>query len=128
MWKVGIDATVEVPHLAALIRCRHTGAAAFSQLGNSIGDPSTSTGFAMFSASPHSAWKTEDLDRMIGPLWSEKDESKRIAGYRAVDRYIAEQAYAIPLLQYAQPVVHRRTISFTPHVAGFVLPQTIKPM
>ena len=28
---------------------------------------------------------------MIGPLWGEKDEAKRIAGWKAVDRYIAEQ-------------------------------------
>jgi len=132
MWKkVGIDATVEVYDISQHfdLLSRHALApAAFYSWGNSIGDPSTSTGFAMFSASPHSAWKTEDLDRMIGPLWGEKDESRRIAGYRAVDRYIAEQAYAIPLLQYAQPVVHRRTIRFTPHVAGFVLPQAIKPV
>ena len=49
-------------------------------------------GFAMFGPSPHSSWKSKDLDAMIGPLWGEKDEAKRIAGYKAVDRYIAKRA------------------------------------
>ena len=34
---------------------------------------------------------------MIGPLWGEKDEAKRIAGWKAVDKYIAEKGYVIPL-------------------------------
>ena len=54
----------------------------------------------MFSHSPHSAWKSDDLDAKIGPLWGEKDEKKRIAGWKAVDKYIAEKGYVIPLLQY----------------------------
>jgi len=33
----------------------------------------------------------------------------------------------IPLLQYSQPVVHKNSIKFTPHVAGFILPQSIEP-
>ena len=131
MWrKVGIEADIETYEIAKHfeLRSRHALApAAFYNWGNSIGDPSTSTGFAMFSHSPHSAWKTEDVDKLISPLWGEKDEAKRIAGYKAADRYIAEQGYVIPLLQYFQPVVHRSDLKFTPHVAGFILPQSIKP-
>ena len=112
MWrKVGIEANIEIYEIAKHyeLRARHELApAAFYNWGNSIGDPSTSTGFAMFGPSPHSAWKTEDVDKMIGPLWGEKDEAKRIAGYKAVDRYIAEQGYVLPLLQYKQPVVYRK--------------------
>jgi peptide/nickel transport system substrate-binding protein len=81
----------------------------------------------MFGPSPHSAWKTADVDGMIGPLWGERDEAKRIAGYRAVDRYIAEKGLVIPVLQYMQPVVYRKGLKFTPHVAGFVLPQNVRP-
>ena len=33
---------------------------------------------------------------MIGPLWGETDEAKRIAGWKAVDSYIAENAYVHP--------------------------------
>jgi len=131
MWrKVGIDATIEVYEIAKHyeLRARHELApAAFYNWGNSIGDPSTSTGFAMFGPSPHSAWKTEDVDKMIGPLWGEKDEAKRIAGYKAVDRYIAEEGYVLPILQYKQSVVYRKGLQFTPHSAGFVLPQNVKP-
>ena len=49
----------------------------------------------------------------------------RIAGYKIVDRYLAEEGIALPLLQYVQPVVHRKGLKFTPHVAGLVLPQNV---
>jgi peptide/nickel transport system substrate-binding protein len=129
MWrKIGVEATIEVYEIAKHyeLRAQHKLApAAFYNWGNSIGDPSTSTGFAMFSQSPHSGWKTADVDALIGPLWGEPDEAKRIAGYKAVDRYIAEQGYVIPLFQYAQPIVYRKTLTVTPYVAGFLLPQAI---
>jgi peptide/nickel transport system substrate-binding protein len=131
MWRnVGIDASIETYEIAKHfeLRTRHGLApAAFYNWGNSIGDPSTSTGFAMFSYSPHSAWKSDDVDALIGPLWGEPDEAKRIAGYQAADRHIAEQGYVIPLLQYYQPVVHKKDIAFTPHTAGFILPQNMRP-
>jgi peptide/nickel transport system substrate-binding protein len=131
MWrKVGIEADIEIYEIAKHfeLRAQHALApAAFYNWGNSIGDPSTSTGFAMFTHSPHSAWKTKDVDDQIGPLWGEKDEAKRIAGYKKVDRYIADNALVIPLLQYHQPVVYRKGLKFTPHTAGFVLPQNIAP-
>lgn len=131
MWrKVGIEANIEIYEIAKHyeLRARHELApAAFYNWGNAIGDPSTSTGFSMFGPSPHSGWKTEDVDKMIGPLWGEKDESKRIAGYKAVDRYIAEKGLVLPLLQYVQPVVYRKGLKFVPHIAGFVLPQNVKP-
>ncbi|MBT5623199.1 MAG: peptide ABC transporter substrate-binding protein, partial [Acidiferrobacteraceae bacterium] len=93
----------------------------------SIGDPNDSTGFAMFGPSPHSTWDTDDLDAMIGPLWGEKDEAKRIAGWKAVDKYIAKNAYVLPLYQQVQPVIYRSNLDFTPHVANYVLPFTTKP-
>jgi peptide/nickel transport system substrate-binding protein len=131
MWrKVGVEASIETYEIAKHfeLRMRHELApAAFYNWGNSIGDPATSTGFAMFGPSPHSAWKTEDVDKQIGPLWGEPDEAKRIAGYKAVDRYIADNALVIPLLQFVQPVVYRKGLKFTPHVAGFVLPQNVRP-
>jgi peptide/nickel transport system substrate-binding protein len=59
---------------------------------------------------------------MIGPLWGEKDEAKRIAGYKAVDKYIADQGEVIPLLQYVQPILFKDTINVTPHISGALLP------
>ncbi len=49
----------------------------------------------MFAAEPASVWNTDDLDGMIGPLWGEADVAKRIEGWKAVDKYIAENAYVI---------------------------------
>ncbi len=129
MWrKVGIDADIEVYEIVKHYELRAADTlapAAFYNWGNSIGDPSTSTGFAMFGPSPHSTWDTDDVDAMIGPLWGEVDEEKRLAGWRAVDAYIAENAYVIPLLQYVQPILHRDGITVTPHVANFILPQLV---
>ena len=129
MWrKVGAEAEIEVYEIAKHFELRALDTlapAAFYNWGNAIGDPSTSTGFAMFGPSPHSTWDTDDVDAMIGPLWGEPDEDKRIAGYQAVDRHIAENAYVIPLLQFVQPIVHREGIEVTPHVANFVLPQSV---
>jgi peptide/nickel transport system substrate-binding protein len=130
MWaRIGVQAELEVYEVAKHyeLRSQHKLApAAFYNWGNAIGDPSTSTGFAMFSHSPHSAWKDPKvLDGMIAPLWGEKDEAKRIAGYKAVSRYIADEALVIPLFQYSQTVVYRKGLKFTPHGAGFVVPQAI---
>ena len=55
------------------------------------------------------------------------DEATRIAGWKQVDRHIAEQGYVIPLLQYVQPIVHRDDVTVTPHIANFLLPQLMTP-
>ena len=131
MWrKVGIEAEIEVYEVAKHyeLRAQDTLApAAFYNWGNSIGDPGTSTGHAMFGPSPHSTWDTDDLDGMIGPLWGEKDEDKRIAGWKKVDRYIAENAYVLPLYQQVQPVLYKSDLAFTAHGANYVLPFTTRP-
>ena len=129
MWrKVGIQAEIEVYEVAKHFELRaqdKLAPAAFYNWGNSIGDPTTSTGHAMFGPSPHSTWDTDDLDGMIGPLWGEKDEAKRIAGWQKVNRYIAEKAYVFPLYQQVQPVVFKKGLKFQGHFANFVLPQAI---
>ena len=130
MWrKVGIEANIEVYEIAKHFELRFghkLAPAAFYNWGNSIGDPSTSTGFAMFGPSPHCAWKSDDLVAKIGPLWGEPDEAKRIAGYKAVDKYIAEEGYVIPLFQYVQPIVYASSVKVTPNLSGAVLPQLIR--
>ena len=127
MWrKVGIEAEIEVYEIAKHYELRAADTlapAAFYNWGNSIGDPSTSTGFAMFGPSPHSVYDGQDIIDMIGPLWGEPDEAKRIAGYKAVDKYIAENGLVIPLIQYVQPIVHKDTITVVPHISGALQPQ-----
>jgi peptide/nickel transport system substrate-binding protein len=131
MWRnVGIEAEIEVYEIAKHYELRaadQLAPAAFYNWGNSIGDPSTSTGFAMFGPSPHSVWDGKDVIDMIGPLWGEPDEAKRIAGYKAVAKHIAEEGEVIPLLQYVQPIIARPGISLVPQASGMLLPQTVKP-
>jgi peptide/nickel transport system substrate-binding protein len=130
MWrKIGIEAQIEVYEVAKHfeLRTSHRLAPfAFYNWGNAIGDPSTSTGHAMFSKSPHSSWKTPDVDTKLGPLWGEADEAKRIAGYKAADKYIAEEGYVIPLLQYVQPIVFKSELQVTPNVSGAMQPTLVK--
>jgi peptide/nickel transport system substrate-binding protein len=129
MWRnVGIDANIEVYEIAKHFELRMThklAPAAFYNWGNYIGDPTTSTGFAMWSKSPHSAWHSDDLDAKITPLWSEKDEAKRIQGWKDADRYIAEQGYVLPLLQYAQPILYKSDLKVTHNTSGALLPASL---
>ena len=130
LWrKVGIEAEIEIYEIAKHYELRGADTlapAAFYNWGNSVGDPTTSTGFAMFGPSPHSVWDGEDLIGMIGPLWGEKDEAKRIEGWKAVDRFVAENALVIPLLQYVQPVLAAPGVVVTPHASGALLPHLMK--
>ncbi len=130
LWrKVGIEAEIEVYEIAKHYELRaadQLAPAAFYNWGNSVGDPTTSTGFAMFGPSPHSVWDGEDLVGMIGPLWGEADEAKRIDGWKAVDKFIAEKALVIPLIQYVQPILHAPGVVVTPHASGALLPHLMK--
>ena len=126
LWRrVGIEAEIEVYEIAKHFELRaadQLAPAAFYNWGNSVGDPTTSTGFAMFGPSPHSVWDGEDTFNAILPLWGEADEAKRIAGWKEVDRRIAENAEVIPLLQYVQPILHDARVKVTPHRSGALLP------
>ena len=126
LWRrVGIEAEIDVYEIAKHYELRaadQLAPAAFYNWGNAVGDPTTSTGFAMFGPSPHSVWDGEDLIGMIAPLWGEADEQKRIAGWKAVDRKIAEDGLVIPLIQYVQPILHSDEVAVTPHASGALLP------
>ncbi len=130
MWrKVGIEAEIEVYEIARHFELRaadQLAPAAFYNWGNSVGDPTTSTGFAMFGPSPHSVWDGQDLIDMIAPLWGEADEAARIQGWKEVDRYIADNALVIPLVQYVQPILSDARVVVTPHASGALLPHLMK--
>ena len=129
MWrKVGIEAEIEVYEIAKHfeLRLSHKLAPmAFYNWGDAIGDPNDSTGFAMFGPSPHSSWKSKEVDAMIGPLWGEKDEAKRIAGWKKVDRYIADNALVLPLYQQVQTILFKKSLAVKPHMAGYLLAQSV---
>ena len=130
MWrKVGIEAEIEVYEIAKHyeLRAQHKLAPmAFYNWGNAIGDPTTSTGAAMFGPSPHSAWKSQKLDAMMIPLFTEKDEAKRIAGWKDVDRVIAKEGLVIPLLQYVQPILFKKSLSVAGNMSGALQPVLVK--
>jgi peptide/nickel transport system substrate-binding protein len=126
LWRrVGIEAEIEVYEIAKHFELRaadQLAPAAFYNWGNSVGDPTTSTGFAMFGPSPHSVWDGKETFDAILPLWGEADEGKRIEGWKKVDRWIAENAEVIPLLQFVQPIVHASGVNVVPHRSGALLP------
>ncbi|MGX1309020.1 peptide/nickel transport system substrate-binding protein [Amorphus suaedae] len=131
MWrKVGIEATIEVYEIAKHYELRardELAEAAFYNWGNAIGDPATSTGHAMFGPSPHSVWDGQEVFDAIAPLWAEKDEAKRIEGWKKVDKLIADQGAVIPLLQYVQPIIHTDKVAVVPQANGMLLPQKMTP-
>ena len=49
------------------------------------------------------------------------------AGYKAVDKYIAEEGEVIPLFQYVQPIIHKKSVKVTAQSSGMILPQLITP-
>ena len=130
MWaEVGIKANIEIYEIAKHfeLRAAHKLApAAFYDWGNSTADPESSLGSSLLSTTPHSSWKSPELDKRLIPLFTEKDEAKRLEGYRQFDRFVADNAYVLPLFQYYQPVVYKSDLVFTPHLAGYILPFTIK--
>jgi peptide/nickel transport system substrate-binding protein len=129
MWrKVGIDAKIEVYEIAKHFELRMShqlAEAAFYNWGNATGDPNSSTGFAMYDKSPHSAWRDRTLSAMMDPLWGEPDEKKRIAGWKMVDARIAQEGLVLPLLQYVEPIVCRKGLKVTAQINDMVLPQRI---
>lgn len=127
LWRrVGIEAEIEVIEIAKHFELRaadQLAEAAFYNWGNSIADPVTSTGHSMYGPSPNSVWDGQDLIDMINPLWGETDETKRMEGWKAVDRHIAEHAYVLPLMQYVQPILHDARVKVVAHASGALLPQ-----
>jgi peptide/nickel transport system substrate-binding protein len=124
MWRqVGIKGNIEVYEMAKHFELRaqgKLGPAAFAAWGNASADPESSLGTALHSKQPHSSWKGGQMDATLEALFREKDEAKRLEGYKAANRVIAENAYVLPLFQLYQPVVFKKDLKFTPHVAGFV--------
>ena len=129
MWrKVGIEAKIEVYEIAKHFELRMShqlAEAAFYNWGNATGDPNSSTGFAMYDKSPHSAWRDRTLSAMMDPLWGEPDEKRRIAGWKMVDARIAQEGLVLPLLQYVEPIICRKGLKVTAQINDMVLPQRI---
>ena len=100
--------------------------AAYYSWGNSSADPESSTGHAMFGPGPHAVWDGKKMTGMILKLFMETNYDKRVKGYDKANKYIAENALILPLWQFHQPVVHKKSLNFTAHTANFILPGRMK--
>ena len=47
------------------------------------------------------------------------------AGWKAVDKYVADNAYVLPLLQYYQPILYKADLKVTPNTSGALQPATL---
>jgi peptide/nickel transport system substrate-binding protein len=127
MWKkVGIEAAIETIELTTYqerLRGGKLPEATMYQWGNAAGDPEMYAGYLLDPKSIFSAFKSDDLGERIAPLLVEPDQDKRLAGYRALNRYAVERGYTIPLLQGVKTVVYAGRVAFAPYQSGYVLPQ-----
>ena len=112
MWrKVGVDASIEVYEIAKHYRTARR-ATSWPPRPSTTGAIRSATRRPPRASRCSATRRTRRgaptiVDALIGPLWGERDEAKRIAGWKAVDRYVAENALVLPLLQYVQPIVHK---------------------
>lgn len=132
MWRdVGIEAEVEVvtiPQWFQLRNARGQGGQDLAPLSlyfwsNATGDPINSVGFQLNPKGPFRVWESEDMIPLIDPVFTEKDEGRRIAAAKKAARYAVEKGYIIPLYQVVQPVVMKRELSYQPFPTGVLVPQ-----
>lgn len=126
MWRqVGIDADLKVLEQAEYFDLAHADKLEMPVLyawTNSSGDPELFSGLIMDPKKRNSVWKSDDIPPRLDPLLVELDFNKRMAGYRAFDRWTVEQGYAFPLLLSPATVVHAKRIGYVPYRTGWALP------
>ena len=126
MWKaVGISATIEETTPAKLIEAAQNGKLAGPLLyswANSTADPENYAGRIFDPRLRFSTWKDMSLSPRIDALMTETDESKRMAGYKALNVESSEKSWAIPLLQAVTTVAYASTLQPTLFDNGYILP------
>jgi peptide/nickel transport system substrate-binding protein len=126
MWKqVGIDtelSTIELPKYGELLRSNKLEAPMLYNWFNPLDDPEAYSGTLLNPNGRFSAWKSDDITPRLEPLLTETDFDKRMAGYRAFDRWTVEQGYAVPLLQGVATVVYNKRLKFVPYRTGLIEP------
>jgi peptide/nickel transport system substrate-binding protein len=131
MWgKIGLRAkveTIEFVQYQERLRAGKSSEATTYRWGNMTGDPELYTGYLLNPKFPFAAWHSDDISERLDPLFSETDEAKRDAGYRAFNQWAVENGYTIPLLQGVASSVYRRTVGFVPYANGWIMPQVYKP-
>jgi peptide/nickel transport system substrate-binding protein len=131
MWqRVGIEAQVQETLMAKAISemdsAKLSGALLYSW-ANSTGDPENYTGRMLDPSLPFSAWKDPALGPRINALMTATDESKRIAGYQALNKEASENSWEVPLLQAVTTIAYRSNLSVPTFGSGLILPVEYKP-
>ena len=91
---------------------------------SSTGEPELFTGLVLDPKKRNAIWKSNDIPARLEPLFLEPDFDKRMAGYRAFERWSVEQGYAFPLLLNTATIVHSSKIGYVPYRNGWLLPAT----
>jgi len=127
MWsQIGIQTTVEEITVAKYLELSHssklTGVMLYSW-ANATGDPEIFTGRILDPRLRFSTWKEERLAGMLDELNRQMDEGKRVAGYQALNREAAEQAWSLPLLQSISTIAYKKGLELNTYQTGYILPQ-----
>jgi peptide/nickel transport system substrate-binding protein len=130
MWKrVGIDANLEVIEYAKyfeLNRATKLPEATLYSWDNATGDPEIFGGYLLNPKMPFSAWKDMEVGQKVVDLFGVAEYDKRIAGYRALNRFAVESGATMPLLQSVLTVVRKKNLAYTKYGNGWILPQSLQ--
>ncbi len=131
MWsRIGLRAkveTIEFVQYQERVRSGTSSEATMYRWGNMTGDPELYTGYLLNPKFPFGTWHSDDVSEHLDPLFSETDEARRNAGYRAFNEWAVTQGYTIPLLQGVSSSVYRQTLGFVPYANGWIIPSAYKP-
>ncbi len=127
MWsQIGVQTTVEEITIAKYLELSHsaklTGVMLYSW-ANATGDPEIFTGRILDPRLRFSTWKEERLASTLDTLNAEMDEAKRLAGYQALNREAAEQAWSLPVLQSISTIAYKKGLKLNTYQTGYILPQ-----
>ncbi|XOT94602.1 ABC transporter substrate-binding protein, partial [Alcaligenes pakistanensis] len=127
MWsQIGVQTTVEEITVAKYLELSHssklTGVMLYSW-ANATGDPEIFTGRILDPRLRFSTWKEERLAGTLDELNRQMDEDKRVAGYQALNREAAEQAWSLPVLQSISTIAYKKGLKLNTYQTGYILPQ-----
>ncbi|MFQ5593309.1 MAG: ABC transporter substrate-binding protein [Anaerolineae bacterium] len=138
MWKeVGVEAEIETITLPQFFDMRKAAKLAPLSLyfwSNATGDPINSVGLSNWPPSPFSVWKSdvdytgmsEALNQQLTPIFTEKDEEKRIGAAREGAKYVVEHGFIIPLYQAFSPIVMKEGLQYEPYPQGWLVPYEMR--
>ncbi len=138
MWKeVGVEAEIETITLPQFFDFRKAAKLAPLALyfwSNATGDPINSVGLSNLPSSPFSVWKgdvdytgmKDELTKELLPVFTEKDEQKRIAAAREAAKYVVEHGFVIPLYQTFSPIVMKQNLQYKPYPQGWLVPYEMR--